>query len=313
MLLKVAATAVLTLVVISLLTFAATNLKSPDDVARAALGRETPRPALTAYAEQHGLYDPFASRYAHWLGGFVTGDMGTSATTNRPVSDDVLPRMKNTLVLALAALVIALPVSIGLGVFMARRSGSKRDVSLLLSTVILASLPEFIVAIALVLIFGVRLHLLPVDASALQFGTAGAKAKAYILPVATLVLALLPHISRIARAATTESLAAPYVASAVLRGLSPRRVTWDYAMRNAAIPLVNAVALNVIYLLGGVIVVEQVFAFPGIGQLFVEAIGAGDSLTVLAITMLLGIMFITVSLVADLLVLFFNPRLKSAS
>jgi peptide/nickel transport system permease protein len=310
---KVIVTSLLTLFVISILTFAATSLKSPVDIARAALGRETPPAALEAYAQERGLFDPLPVRYSRWLGGFVTGDLGTSVTTDRPVADDVLPRMKNTLILSFVSLVVALPLSIALGVFMARRAGRPSDVSLLFTTVVLASLPEFIIGIGLVLIFGVRLKWFPVDSSGLQFGSASAKVKAYILPVATLVLAMLPHISRIARSAAVESLNAPYVAAAVLRGLRPRRITWDHAMRNAAVPLVNAVALNVVYLLGGVIVVEEVFAFPGIGQLFVEAIGAGDTPMVLSITMLLGIMFISISLIADLLVLYFNPRLKSAT
>ncbi len=308
---KIVTTSMLTLFVISLLAFFATNLKSPEDVARAALGRETAEPALVAYAEERGLYDPFPIRYAVWLGDFVTGDMGTSLTTQRPVADDVLPRLRNTLILAIASLVIALPVSIGLGVFMARRAGSRTDMSLLVGTVILASLPEFIIGVALILVFGVWLGWLPVDSTGLQFGNATAKVGAFILPVMTLVLAMLPHISRIARASATEALGAPYVAAAQLRGLGSMRVTWDHAMRNAAPPLVNAVALNVVYLLGGVIVVEQLFALPGIGQLYIASIGAGDYPAVLSITMILGIMFIGVSVVADILVTVFNPRLRA--
>ena len=310
---KIVTTSMLTLFVISLLAFFATNLKSPEDVARAALGRETAEPALIAYAEERGLYDPMPIRYARWLGDFATGDMGVSLTTQRPVADDVLPRLRNTLILAVASLLIALPVSIGLGVFMARRAGSRTDLSMLVGTVILASLPEFIIGVALILIFGVWLGWLPVDSTGLQFGDAMAKVGAFVLPVLTLVLAMLPHISRIARASATEALGAPYVAAARLRGLGGMRVTWDHAMRNAAPPLVNAVALNVVYLLGGVIVVEQLFALPGIGQLYIASIGAGDYPAVLSITMILGIMFIGVSVLADVLVTIFNPRLRAAS
>lgn len=305
--------ALLTLIVISIVTFAATSMRSPEDVARNALGREATPEALVAYAETRGLYRPLHEQYASWLADFATGDMGVSAVTDRPVRDDVLPRLKDTLILSLLALAIAVPLSIATGVFMAKRSGSGTDLGLLMGTVVLAALPEFVIGISLIMIFGVWLGWFPVDSSALSFGTFDQKVRAFVLPTMTLVLAMLPHISRIARASAKEALATPYVAAAVLRGLSPRRVTWDHAMRNAAVPLVNAVALNIVYLLAGVIVVENVFAFPGIGSLFVEAIGAGDTVMVLAIAVVMGAMFIAISLVADMLAVYFNPRLKATA
>jgi peptide/nickel transport system permease protein len=127
------------------------------------------------------------------------------------------------------------------------------------------------------------------------------------------VLAMVPHIARIARVSAREAFGAPFVQAAVLRGLSRRSVTWDHGMRNAAVPLVNAVAINIVYLLSGVIVVENVFAFPGIGQALVQAIGAGDVITVQAIALVMGAMFIAISLGADLLAVYFNPRLRTAA
>ncbi len=305
--------AVVTLWVISLVTFAAVNVRPPIDVARNVLGREATPAALEAYVESRGLDRPAYQRYASWLGDFVQGDWGESPVTNRPVRDDVLPRLQFTLLLAVISLVIALPLSVALGVFMAKRSGKASDLSLLIGTVVLAAMPEFVIGIGLIMLFGVALGWFPVDSTALSFGTLGEQAMAFVLPTLTLVLAMLPHISRIGRAAAREALAAPYVAAALLRGLSKRRVTWDHAMRNAAVPLVNAVAINVVYLLAGVIVVENVFAFPGVGQLFVQAIGAGDTITVLAIAVVMGAMFIAISLIADLLVVYFNPRLKGSA
>jgi peptide/nickel transport system permease protein len=123
---------------------------------------------------------------------------------------------------------------------------------------------------------------------------------------------MVPYIMRIARASAREAFGAPYVQAAVLRGLSRRRVVWDHAMRNAAVPLVNAIAINLVYLLSGVIVVENVFAFPGIGQALVAAIGNGDTITVQAIALVMGGMFVAISLAADVLVVYFNPRLKAA-
>ena len=305
--------ALLTLLVISIVTFAATNIKSPTDVARNALGRETSNAQLQAYVREHGLDKPIYVRYGNWLKDFVRGDWGTSAVTGRTVRADVVPRLEKTLLLSLIALVVALPVSVLIGVFMARRVGSWSDLSLLIGTVVLAALPEFVVGIALLMLFAVTLHWLPVDSTALSFGTTVEKLKAYILPAATLVVAMVPYITRIARGAAQEALAAPYTQAALLRGLPRRTIIWDHAMRNAAVPLVNAVAINLVYLLSGVIVVENVFAFPGVGQALVQAIAQGDTITVQAIALVMGAMFIAISLAADLLVVYFNPRLKAAT
>ncbi len=310
---KQVASALLTLLVISIVTFAATNVKSPEDVARNALGRETTDEQLQAYLEERGLDRPIHVRYVDWLGGFVRGDWGVSAVTNRAVRDDIVPRFEKTLILSLVSLLVALPVSVLIAVFMARRVGSAADFVLLMGTVVVAALPEFVVGIGLLMLFAVTLGWLPVDSTGLAFATTFTdQAKAYVLPALTLVLAMVPYIVRIGRAAAREALAAPYVQAALLRGLSRRSITWDHAMRNAAVPMVNAVAINIVYLLSGVIVVENVFAFPGIGQLLVQAIGSGDTTMVQSIALVMGAMFILISLAADFLVVYFNPRLKAA-
>ena len=310
---KQVASALLTLLVISIVTFAATNVKSPEDVARNALGRETTDEQLEAYLEERGLDRPIHVRYVDWLGGFVRGDWGVSAVTNRAVRDDILPRFEKTLILSLVSLLVALPISVLIAVFMARRVDSAADFVLLMGTVVVAALPEFVVGIGLLMLFAVTLGWLPVDSTGLAFATTFTdQAKAYVLPALTLVLAMVPYIVRIGRAAAREALAAPYVQAALLRGLSRRSITWDHAMRNAAVPMVNAVAINIVYLLSGVIVVENVFAFPGIGQLLVQAIGSGDTTMVQSIALVMGAMFILISLAADFLVVYFNPRLKAA-
>lgn len=305
--------ALLTLFVISIVTFAATNIKDPVEVARGALGREATEEQLQAYVEQNSLDDPVYVRYVNWLGDFVRGDWGTSPVTGREVRDEVMPRLEKTLLLSVASLLVALPISIVLGLFMARRIGTWADLSLLIGTVVFAALPEFVVGIGLLMLFAVQLGWLPVDSTALSFGTTAEQAKAYVLPALTLVVAMVPYIARIARGAVREALAAPYTQAALLRGLPRRTVVWDHAMRNASVPLVNAVAINLVYLLSGVIVVENVFAFPGIGQALVQSIGGGDTITVQAIALVMGAMFIVISLIADLLVVYFNPRLKAAS
>jgi peptide/nickel transport system permease protein len=305
--------ALVTLVVISVIAFAGTSA-SGRDVARNVLGHGgVTTEQLDAYAKAHGLDRPVYARYATWLKDFATGDWGTSPATQRPVRDDIMPRFKNTLLLAVASLIVSLPISILLGLFMARRRGRPSDMTLLLGSVVVAAFPEFVIGIGLLMVFAVGLGWLPVDSTALDFGTTSEKVKAYVLPALTLSLAIIPYVARIAREAISESLVAPYTRAAVLRGLSRRRVIWGYGMRNSAVPLINAVAINLVYLLSGVIVVENVFAFPGIGQQLVEAIGQSDTSMVLAITMVLGAMFLALSFVADLLVVYFNPRLRAGA
>jgi peptide/nickel transport system permease protein len=192
--------------------------------------------------------------------------------------------------------------------------GSATDLWLLMSSVVVAALPEFVVGIVLLFFFSIELGWLPTDSTALVFPTSFKnQAEAYVLPTATLVLAIVPYIARIARGSLREALAAPYTQAAVLRGLPRRVVVWDHAMRNAGVPLINAVAVNIVYLLSGVIVVENVFAFPGIGQGLVQAIQTTDVYNVLAIAMLMGALFVIVSVVADVIAAYLNPRLKAAA
>ncbi len=304
----------LTLFLISVVTFGMMSVRTPDQIARKKFGNQITNVQVEEFAHTYGLDKPVYERYGKWLWHFAHGNMGTSFVTDVSVSSNVVPRFERTLILSLVSLLVALPISVALGVFQARRVGSWTDLSLLTGSVVVAALPEFVVGIGLLFLFAVELGWLPVDsATALTFASSFAdEAKAYVLPAATLVLAMVPYIARIARGALREALGAPYTQAAVLRGLSRRTVIWDHAMRNAGVPLVNAVAINIVYLLSGVIVVEWVFAFPGIGQGLVQATSTSDAFNVEAIALLMGAMFIGVSLAADLLVAYLNPRLKAA-
>jgi peptide/nickel transport system permease protein len=305
----------LTLFLISIVAFGMMSVRTPNQIAHEKFGNQITTAQIDAFAHAYGLDKPVYVRYGKWLWHFAHGDMGTSYVTNVTVSSNVIPRFERTLILSLASLLIALPISILIGVFQARRVGSWADLSLLSGSVVIAALPEFVVGIGLLFLFAVKLGWLPVDsATALTFASSFTdQVKAYILPGATLVLAMVPYIARIARGSLREALGMPYTQAAVLRGLSRRTVIWDHAMRNAGIPLVNAVAINIVYLLSGVIVVEWVFAFPGIGQGLVQATSTSDAFNVEAIALLLGAMFIVVSLAADFLVAYLNPRLKAAA
>jgi peptide/nickel transport system permease protein len=303
-----------TLLVISVVVFGFMSLRSANEIAHQKFGNQITPDQVTAFAHSVGLDKPVWQRYGIWLAHFVRGDMGQSFVTNSAVSDNVIPRFEKTLILSALALLISLPISVAIGVFQARRVGSATDLWLLMSSVVVAALPEFVVGIVLLFFFSIELGWLPTDSTALVFPTSFQnQAEAYVLPTATLVLAIVPYIARIARGSLREALAAPYTQAAVLRGLPRRIVVWDHAMRNAGVPLINAVAVNIVYLLSGVIVVENVFAFPGIGQGLVQAIQTTDVYNVLAIAMLMGALFVIVSVVADVIAAYLNPRLKAAA
>ncbi len=301
-----------TLFVLSMLVFIATDALGID-AARGALGRNVTEEQLQSFRVQHGLDRSLPVRYADWLSGFVRGDFGNSLVTDAPVRDELGTRLGYTLLLSLCALALAIPLSLMLGVYAAKRPGTLRDLSLSTGSIVLATGPIFVVGIVLILAFGVYLEWLPVDSTALSFGTTTEKIQAFVLPAATLALAIIPHVTRMTRAAVRETLATPYAQAAVLRGLPKRLVTWRYLLPNAAAPIVNVIALNIMWLLGGVIIVEDVFAFPGLGQILLADIRVGDMIGVQAIAMVIGAMFLAITLITDLLVVFFNPRLRGAA
>jgi peptide/nickel transport system permease protein len=301
---------VVTIVLISLIAFAAMN-RSATQAARNALGKGATADQLHAYVAAHGLDRPLLIRYLDWLGHYLRGDWGNTTTSNLSVKTLVLPAFRYTAELALASLLWSLPVAIALGVFMARRGGVI-DRGVLVTMTVLAALPEFVVGLAVMILLAVELGWFPVASSAVTGPLTQDWLKAFVLPALTLGLGVVPYVSRIARAAVSESLSAPFTRNAVLRGLPRRRVVWRHAMRSASVPLVNAIALNIIYLMGGVVIVENVFAFPGLGRLLIQSIGQGDTNLALSITVLLGAVFIALGLVADVVVTYLNPRLKAA-
>jgi peptide/nickel transport system permease protein len=305
------AMALLTLFLISLISFAAMN-HSPAQIARNVLGRTATSDQVHAYAKLHGLDRPLPVQYLDWLGHFVRGDWGMTLTAGQKVKPIVLPAFAHTCELALITLLWSVPLAIGLGVGVARRGGAL-DRGVFVVMTVLAALPEFVVGLGVMITLAVQLQLLPVSSSAVGQGTSAEQLKAFVLPSLTLGVGVVPYVWRITRASVLEALAAPFTRAAVLRGLLRRRVIWGHAFRSASVPLVNAIALNIIYLMGGVIIVENVFAFPGLGRLLVSAIAQADANTALAIIVLLGAVFIVLGLVADLVVTFLNPRLRGAA
>lgn len=302
---------IITLVLISLITFLATNVV-PNDPARIALGRGATEAQLAAYTADQGLDKPIVSRYLTWVGDFVRGDWGTSTRNRRAVRDDVLPRLGRSAIIAIGAMMIATPLAWLLGAWLGRRTGTLTDLGASLGLLLLNSLPEFVTGLVLLVIFGVWFGVLPVESSAAIFGSGWPLVKAYVLPMLTLVVVVTPYMARMVRVQVRDTLGKPYVRTALLRGVGPHRLMWRHIVPNASVPVVNVVALNMAELLGGLVVVETVFGFPGLGQLLVDSVQGKDIPTVQAIALLAGVTFVVINALADVIVFALNPRLRSS-
>ena len=302
--------ALVTLWLISVIVFGSTHVLGIN-VARRVLGRQATPQQLAEFNRAHGLNRPLLQQYGQWLYDFVQGNWGTSAVSGTSVSSAVVPRFINTLILALASIVIAVPLSIAFGIYQARPGSRVRELGLTMTNVAVAAIPVFVIGIVLIYLFSVELGWTPVDSSGMSFGGYSSKLAAFILPTLTLVISLIPHISRLTQVSVRETMTTPYARAAVLRGLARRTITYKHLMPNAAGPVINAVALDLIWLVGGVIVVENVFGFPGMGTLLVQSIADGDLLVVQTVAMLCGMLFIGIGMAADLLVTIYNPRLRN--
>jgi peptide/nickel transport system permease protein len=303
--------AAITLVVISAITFFATNA-IPTDPARIALGKNATTGQLTAYDHEQGLDRPVVQRYFTWVGGVLQGRWGTSVLSQEPVSQLVVPRIGRSVLLAAFGMLLAIPLAYLLGVYSAQHSGRASDRVISIWALFVNSLPEFVVAIILLMILAVGIRALPVESSGAAFDTGWGRIKAYILPVLTLAIVLTPYIARMVRANVRDVAGRPFVRSAVLRGVSRRRVTWRHVVPNASLPVVNVVALTTAELIGGVVIIETVFGFPGIGQLLVQAVESRDIPTVQVIVLIIAVGVVLINFCADLVVLMLNPRLRRA-
>ena len=301
---------IVTLTLISVITFAATNAV-PADPARAALGKYATPEQLENYRIQQGLDRPVVERYVHWVGGLTRGSWGTSTVTRQDVGSLVGARIVRTLIIGLVAMLLAVPLAFVIGIYTGQRSGKVDDVGASTLILLLNSLPEFVIGILLLVVFGVVLKVLPIESSAAAYGTGFDRAKAYVLPILTLVLLLTPYLARMVRVNTRDVLGQPYVRSAVLRGVSPSRLSWRHIAPNASLPVISVIALTLAELVGGVVVVEVVFGFPGIGKLLVDSVLSKDIPTVQAVTLAMGLGFVVLGLAADLVLLGLNPRLRS--
>jgi peptide/nickel transport system permease protein len=311
LILRRVALGILTLFLISLVVFAAV-LALPGDAATAILGREATPERLAALREQLNLNDSVVTQYLDWIGGVLTGSFGESAATQQPVSELLSGRVANTGFLVLVAAVVAIPLSIGIGVWTAMRRDRSVDHVVSTTTLVLAALPEFVIGIGLILLFATSVFTwLPAVSLLAPDERAWSEPSVVVLPAATLVLAVTPYISRIMRGSMIEVLESEYVTMARLKGLPERTVIWRHAVPNAIVPAIQVTALQLAWMAGGVVVVEFVFSYPGIGSLFIDAVDNRDMPVVQTITMFAAAIYVVLNLLADLATIAVTPRLRT--
>lgn len=303
--------AALTLLLVSALVFAAVEVL-PGDVASRVLGRDATPAALAAMRAQLHLMDPAVSRYLRWLAGLLHGDLGTALSSGRQVSDVIAPRLFNTAVLSVAAFLLYWPLALIPALVQARYRDGAADHAFTVATLVLLSMPDFLLATILLVLFVIEIPLLPAMSTVDQSSTALHYARAIVLPALTLALVMAVYAVRMLRDNLIDVLQADFVRMAELKGLSRRRVLLRHALPNALIPTLNVTALNLGYLIGGVVIVEKVFAYPGFGGLLVDSLQLRDVPLILATVLIAAAIYIGANLLADLGSLFLNPRLRHA-
>jgi len=313
----------LTLFIVSIVIFAAVNAL-PGDFAQAILGQGATPEAIDSIRHGLGLDQPLLTRYLHWLWRILHGDLGVSfaqanfasyggstASANfATVADQLRPRFANTMFLAGVTSLIAVPLSVGLGILAALYRGTVFDRAANIFTLTSISSPEFFLAYILILFLAVLNPVLPSLSNIYEGMSFAERLDKTLLPALTLTLVVTAHMMRMTRAAIINLLASPYIEMARLKGLSPMRVIIWHALPNALAPIINVIAINLAYLITGVVVVEVVFVYPGIGQLFVDSVKNRDIPVVQTCCLIFAGAYILLNLTADILSILSNPRLR---
>jgi len=298
-----------TLWVVSGLVFAGTEIL-PGDVALAILGQSATPESVAAIRQQLQLDQPPTVRYVRWLSRMIKGELGESFATGRPIARVVKSWLWNSLLLAALVTLFVVPVSIALGLVSATYPESLLDRSISISSLVMISVPLFFTGPVFVLFFAVTFRLLPAVSYISEASSPLTILRALVLPGLSLILAVLAHMVRMTRAAILEVLMSPYIEMAILKGVSRGRIVFRHALPNALGPIINVIALNIGYLVSGVVVVEVIFAYPGLGRLMIDAVAHRDVPMVQVTAMILCTVYVVVIFVADLLVLATNPRLR---
>jgi len=303
--------ALVSLWLVSLAVFVMTAVL-PGDAAAELLGQEATPETLTALRAQMGLDQPLWWRYLHWLIGLVSGHPGRSLVSDADVLELIGNRLPNSLLLAAAVAVIAVPLALALGTLAAMFRGHWLDRGLNSAAVALVSIPEFLIAAVMVLLLAVHLGWLPALSYVSDIDSLTGAVRALLMPVMTLCCVTVAQMMRMTRAALADQLDAPYIEMARLKGVAPLRLVLNHAMPNAIGPIANAVALSCSYLLGGVIVVETIFHYPGVARLLVDGVAQRDMPLIQTLTMLFCAGYLLLVLVADVIGIVANPRLRRA-
>lgn len=298
---------VVLLFVVSLLVFAGCEIL-PGDVAQVALGQFATEDTVKALRLEMGLDQPAPVRYVKWLSGILHGDWGSSITTKTPVTAMLSERLVNSGLLAGVTTLIAVPLALGLGLLMAMNAGKTFDRVASVVVLGLSATPEFLLGTLAVLLFAVKLRWLPAVAYLNSEADFGQTVRALLLPVATLVIVVTAQIARMTRAIIGNILQLPYIEMASLKGVPRRRLIGYHAMINAVGPISNVVALNIAYLVSGIVIVETIFAYPGLARLMIDAVQARDLPVVQACAMIFCVTYVLLILLADILAHAFDPR-----
>jgi peptide/nickel transport system permease protein len=299
----------LTLVAVSVLIFAATEIL-PGDVASAVLGQGATPETLAAFRLELGLDRPAYLRYLDWAGGVLQGDLGKSLTNKRDIVRTLGPRFENTLFLAGFAAIIAVPLSVGLGILAAINEGKWIDKVSNIVSLAFISVPEFFIAYVLILVFAVKLAWFPSLATVYASMSFGQSLYVAALPAVTLTMLVAAHMLRMTRSSVLSIMSQPYIEMAFLKGLPRSRVIVHHALPNAAAPIIAVIALNLAYLIVGVVVIEVVFVYPGVGQYMVDGVSKRDLPVVQACGLVFASAFIILNTFADVLSILVNPRLR---
>ncbi|MBW8012821.1 MAG: ABC transporter permease [Chloroflexi bacterium] len=302
--------AIITLFIISLIVFLGVEAL-PGDSATSYLGQFATPESLDALREEFGLNHPAHIRYINWLGDILRGDLGDSMPRRAPVSEVIGNRFRNTVVLATAASIIGIPLAIILGVIAALTRDRWPDILVSLSAIIGMTVPGFVTATVLIFVFAIRLEwfdaitLISSDAPVTEL------LPTIVLPIVTLTLVMVAHILRLVRTNMIDVMVSDYVQMARLKGVPAIRIVFQHALPNALLPTINIVALTIAWLLGGVAIIETVFNYPGIGVQMINAITDRDMALIQGIAIILSAIYIGINLIADLLTLLLNPRLRT--
>ena len=297
------------IVAVSVVIFAGTQLL-PGDVAQSILGQSATPEAVLNLRRELGLNDPAPVRYLNWVRGVLHGDLGTSLTSRKDIGDMLSGRLGNTLFLAFCAGVISVPLAVLLGMIAVHFRDGFVDKLISMTTLAAVSLPEFFVGYLLILFFSVLWPIFPANSIVFDGMSLGERLAVIALPAATLILVTLAHMMRMTRAAILNVMSSPYVEAAELKGVSPFKIIFHHAFPNVLSPVITVVMLNLAYMVVGVVVVEVVFVYPGMGQLMVDHVAKRDVPVVQAAGLIFAAIYILLNMLADILSVITNPRLR---